>query len=562
MASLDNYSFTLLVALFSLLGIEPLPNVSSQLWSVEKQWERTEDGGFLAVVSSRAVSEICNHERKGHIVFPQVYMAQYEILVGDQVVYTNSMSRKWHLHELQSRPVINCSQIRLGDSVEMRVTSYLKFFASLNDYPYIVENYPLNQIFYVDLFFIAAITSILLGIISTILVTKYGSIREGVIYLAFHISFSALVISHVMGKFFDLPIEFAHTLVVLAANFSAGFLIIVSVSNKALQKMIFIFLLIILSACILIHGYKNITHVFVILSIPIAMLTGAILSIGAFRAARLSRRYYLPLLYIVITVTVSVDAIRSQIVRDSFLHLSSIVLAASIIAFYHILEKVNNQKAALAVANSKLRSESMMIEKLNMMYIAYKEVIHDIKAPIMSLTFFLSDEKIDLKNVVPITSRLKNIVNRIDDVHVNRILDYYSVGSIISTIESIRAEKLAIFSAFECKIESRIEKLCTIFCDPVDIGIIVDEVFENSVKHGIGKVDVEIVSKKKFVHFIFSCPAKDFYPNSNPEITSQFRGEGLGLRTIRKKVELMEGQFSLSSCPSKFIIEIILRSEV
>lgn len=557
--NIDAFAFKILVIVYNLLGIQGVPSDQNSEWKIVEMWRELPDKTYLLELESDLISKVCNEVSLGYIIFPQNYMGQIEIEVAGQVVFTNSMTSKWNLYEMQSRPIINCRTIKYGSMVKLRITSYINFFSSINHYPKISRSFPLEQMFYIDIFFVATIAALLLGLASTILVTKYTSKSQGLIYLIFHLSFATLVMSHIPGKFFEIPLPLAHTLAVIGAACSTGSLALVTTRSKFTIGVVSIFALLSALVSFIFLGFKHATHFMVFLSIPIAMLTALFLVVLEFRKSMQTKNYYPLLLYIAIMFVVSFDAIRSQIVRDSFLHLSSITLMASVIAFYYIIERVNLQKIELVATNIKLENESNMIRKINSMYLSYKEVIHDLKSPVMSLSFFLSAAELKKDNILIISERLKRIINRIDDVHVNRITDWYALISLIKSINSLQEEKTQLHKGLEFRIELNVVGLINVFCDPIDFSIVVEEILENSVKYGNGKTVLSIDIIDAFVVFSFKSQIASSSEKSDFLPPSSFPGSGLGLQGIKKKIILMAGVFEYTQQASVFISIIKLK---
>lgn len=553
----DNIGASLLYVLFGLLGINQLPESSSGSWEIEKKWVEVQDRTYMLSMTSRNLSQECSAVSKpgksGFVVFPQTYMGRMRIFVNKHLIYTNSMSRPWNISQLMSKPLLSCDLFGSASEVRVEITAYFYFFTSVTGYPEVEPEYPQEYVFYEEVFVVASIVALALGIIGAILLVRITGRGDAFLYFAQQFSFFMLVGSHVPGRYFDISLDTAHSIVVIG-----GFLGLISMilnTFEVKQKLNYFFSSAVLSLGVtyLCHGYKHLTHLLVELLIVSALVGSICMMLYKILQVRLKKDYLESSLYFVFFLLILFDGAGSQVNRDSYFHLSSIALVASSIAFLRVLTGFNREKQKLIVANLRLESEAKTIDVVTSLNHSYKEIIHDIKSPLMSLKFSLVEPAKNTDLLVMLSERISSILSRISDDRLKRMIDWYSLRTFTSKLIELCEQKRSQYPKLKVHFENETEVPLELRYDPVDAITIFDEVLDNAIKYSDGSLIVSFAfdgcSK-------FSLVFSNALISGGPIESLNSIGYGIGLINIKKKMEDVGGSASVIRTDNRF--EVVL----
>ncbi len=142
---LDQWALEVLMVIYHLLGVQDLPKEPNPHWQVIERWAPQPDGHYRLILESTTIQDECRSGRAKYIIFPQTYLARQQIFADSIKVYTNEMDKEWHLSTVADRPVINCDLIKIANTIRFVDNSYLPFYASINNWPMVIRNYPTDQ---------------------------------------------------------------------------------------------------------------------------------------------------------------------------------------------------------------------------------------------------------------------------------------------------------------------------------------------------------------------------------------------------------------------------------
>ncbi len=561
-SAIDAFAFQILVSLFSLLGVQDIPSTFNSEWIIQERWVETGDQTYRLKMTSSVLPQTCRDEPTGFVVFPQTYMGRMNIYVDGKIIYTNSMSSKWHITQLMSKPLYTCAIFNDAKVVELEIYAYMRFFASVSGYPQFKRTFPQQYVFYDEMFVIASVVALFLGIVGAILVTQFSTITDAWLYLVQQASFCLLVASHIPGRFVDVNLAVAHTVVVIAGFLGLLTLTLntVEISHRKKATLFFIFFWPCVLPGILFYGFKDATHLLVFLLIIAALSATIFMIIYKFMHLKRNKDYFITSLYIVLLFVLVFDGAGSQIRRESYLHLSSIAFIATIIAFLRVLKGFNGQQKALITTSMRLDAELKTIDAVTGMYNDYREIIHDIKSPVMSLNFLLSDVDKNRSLISSISSRLNVILSRVEEEgKVSKISDWYSVEAMSLRVQQIFEEKTSVYEKLEFE-QTHVENAnLEIYYNPVDVQIIVEELVDNAIKYSDGKVRI-IWSD---IHdTMLSCRFLNKKVSDRNENQLGKIGLGIGLLNLSKKMKDMSGAAEIQSIGTTFSVELMFKKRM
>lgn len=542
--SLDQWAFQVLMVVYAFLGVKDIPDIPDENWKVVERWQEVEGGYYRLRLESEALAKDCNSNRSGYVIFPQVYMAKQEIYVDHQIVYTNAMSDGWDLVFMLGRPVVSCNIFLNAKQVSLVTTSYMKYFSSFKDYPQVVKAYPKSQIFYEEAYIISAVGAIFVGIVSFFMIKKVFNVSAAFIHLLKQLSVAMLAVSHMPGKFLQLSIWTGHTLTMLGMLYTLIGLVATSVGLTRNRKVLSIVALLVLQPIMYVTwGYKNLTHVVMMAMFPSTIIISLWIFFCKLRSKKKNQSYLQVALYFLLFISVTHNILYSQIYRDGFLHLSIISILISTITYVNTLGVISEHQLQLAITKETLKAELRNIKKMRDVHLSYKEFIHDIKAPLTTLMFFLKNPNLYLESINIVVNRFTRIINRIEsDNQSNLLIDSYSLIVMIETVKQVVDEKSKIYEKFHFIIPEIIIS-SDIICDPVDFIVVIEEVLSNTIKYSDGKAIMNVDEDDKYIYMKFISRSSCLHYSDSD---LNYLSTTTGLKHISKKMRRMYGDVVVS----------------
>ena len=195
----------------------------------------------------------------------------------------------------------------------------------------------------------------------------------------------------------------------------------------------------------------------------------------------------------------------------------------------------------------RIESEKKIFKNMSESYLLMKEIVHDIKSPIMSINFFLADPILYKEQIREVVNRVNSIINRISNDALNQKFGWYSVEFINSKIEEIVCTKM-LMSKVNIQSELQWKNDIEVYIEPVDFLIVIDEIVVNAIKYGIDKINLKTYLNDSFVVIV------DNHYNSNCRQDPWSYGSGIS--NIKKKILSMDGKILFSENGGKFECKI------
>lgn len=546
--SLDQWAAGFLLAVNVFMGISSIPIEKSDNWRAG--WVNI-DGREVLNMESKTVGPTCKENAGGFYIFPQVYMGQITIFVDGKAVYTNSMSEKWNLFSMLSRPVVNC-ELLYGNEVIYRVYSYNSYFATTQTYPYYSRKMPISQIFYEEMFIISALIAFVVGCISILIMGAANLFKEGLNLFIFQLSLGFVAVSQSAGRFFDLYLGITHTLVV---STSVASLLTFMISTFSPRK-IYIYFGAWMSCAlaftfIYLNPYGNlVSFLILVLLIPGASIISFCMFIYKYITFREDKDVILLILYGLFFLVITIDSILSQYIRESFFHISFLVIVGSIITFYRIINIYYIQLNNNFMLKHRLEIEHQKFKTISESLLYLKEVIHDIKSPIMSVSFFLTDPALYKNQLEHIVGRISDIINRISLDNLKKHIGWYSIDFLKSKIHEITDSKIAT-TKDKIQLDLQIDIDIELYIDPLDLLIVIDELIVNALKYSN-----DIVKIKISLTDVFSIQVENTYTEQAIKDPWSY---GSGIANAKRKISSMDGKLYVTNSLNYFMVTVVLQ---
>jgi signal transduction histidine kinase len=483
--AIDQWAFQILFALYGLLGIQDIPREPSPDWTVVERWVEQPDKRYRLVIESESLAEQCRGNPKNYIIFPQTYMAQQEVYVDEQIVYTNSVSEKWNLSSVFNRPVISCRLVSsTTKKILFKVDANIQFFMGIRTYPIIKNYYPVFSFFYDSIYLVAAAVCICLAVIGAILMRKLGTTDSLTVIIFRDTLLALLMISYVPGYFFDADIKYFHYL--MGVTLTCGFLFLIKpIFFDRAKNSIFISMFI--GNTIfwsLLFDKKNALQMAAIIYcfLFIAILVAANIKIYYQNQSRYKFSRLECFTYFLILVLAAQDLYIADISREGYYHLSLLIIIISISNFFRVVREVQSKNAENATIKEKLKNENVVIDTLSAMHELYKEVIHDLKAPVTALNFIAKNNDGRGSGLGQITERFNEVLSKIERGENIKSSDWYLFGQLTIAIDKVIEEKINLTKNVKVHVNHE-DKDTEVFFNPVDMKVIISELIDNSIKN-------------------------------------------------------------------------------
>lgn len=562
LASIEEFSFTVLLMISQLLGVSPLPEEPSPDWEVIQNWKELPDQTYELILKSETIPQYCRENPNHYVVFPQNQVGQYEVWAGNTLTSTNSMSKRWYIKAQFSREVVKCEKLQSSKVIYYKLRSYLKIFAAISRYPTISKGLPVDSILFGPLFLIASGICFSFALVGCLLIWSMNGTGISIYhFLVIQILFGLLMIVYYPGMMFSAPVELLEHSILI--TLWGGILLFCLEYIYKLEFNINIVLLAILLLSVLaFFSGKNTTQLFITVPIiPVIILI--IYKIFKRIKAAINKTdlidFIIPLLLAVLFGIHDGYAIFISFNRAPLLPVTVILL--SWVAFANLVRKIQNNQNELIGAKVKLQESSFYQEKLELLYQSQRQIIHDIKSPLTSLNFILRGKAYSESYVImKILGRLSSLLSSIENQVLRQGPSWYSYDLLISSIDEIKVEKML---AFKNKIKiSMVNKnkkhmSLEVFISPVEIKNIFSELIDNSIKANAREATLNLAIDVE-TNYIEIC-----YMDNGPGLEEVLiekgwskTGSGLGLHGINRKIEEMLGEFSIEYSEKGFVAVI------
>lgn len=548
--SLDQWATSFLLAVNIFMGISSIPVEKSDSWDIGVGWVSV-DGYKVLNMKSKDVGDICTDNGGGFYVFPQVYMGQMTVFVDGKAVYTNSMSKKWNLFSMLSRPVVNCELLR-GDEVVYRAYSYNSYFATTQTYPYHSKKMPVSQIFYEEMFFISALVAFVIGIVSLLIMSTASMLEEGITLFIFQFSLGLMAMCQIIGRFLDLHLGVTHTLIVSASISSILTFILFTVRPNLKGVYYVLWVLCLLSfTFIYLSPYSNlVSFLILVFLIPIASILSLLMFIYKYRTFKSDNDVVSLILHGIFFLIITIDSVTSQYIRESFFHISLLVMFGSLITFYRIFDMYHKQVKNNLTLKHRLDGEYQKFKTISESLLYLKEIVHDIKSPIMGISFFLTNPVLYKDQLVLVSSSIKNIIDRVSMDNLKKNMDWYSIDFIYNKIDEVVSSKV-ISTGRNIHVGVKVNHDIEVYIDPLDFLIVIEELIVNALKYGEGIIKISINLSDEFSIVVENQCAEN--------AIEDHWSYGAGIINSKKKISSMGGMLSVINSAETFIASVVVK---
>ncbi len=437
---LDQWALAGLMILYNLMGVQDIPQELNPHWVVVERWSAQKDHSYRLILQSLTIQNECRQGGAEYILFPQTYEGRQEVFADDIRIYTNELDKPWHLRSVLDRIVINCDLVLNSKKVLFQTSTQIKYYASINSFPYAVSKYPADQFLYDLSYILSATISLFVSFVGT-MILYVMNVRHFKL-LGLGVAIAMLMLTHVPGYFVSSYIGRFHVVQMLGAFLIAYFYMLGKIpmlSNKRFQVVFFALVLFSVYVSI---GFRN-TNQFLMLAVAAATLIGGLIY-GVF-----SRHLTVGIranLLIVFPIALF-DVYRAQAYREGYANLAGLVIIVMIFEIINIVKNVYHVNLKTKKIEGTLDSERKLLTKISASNEHLNSVIHDLKAPITSLNFSLQPEIIDKSRLLLISQRFDKIFENLSNDSSNSMADWYPVKTMTANIEEVCLGMGSIFKS-------------------------------------------------------------------------------------------------------------------
>lgn len=549
------------MVLYHLMGVQDIPSEASPHWKVVERWTEQPGGYHRLILESNTAAEECRSGRAKYIVFPQTYLSKQEVFVDGNRIYTNEMDKEMYLLRIIDRVVVSCELFKDAKIVQLSATAIMKYFSSINHYPFFTKKYPQSQFFYELNYLFSAAISLTVTIVATIVLFALKEVS--LTFLGMGISIFLLMNSHAPGYIVPISLSKTH-LVMMVGAFGLSFFYMrgrFKIFSKPIASALFAVLLF-LSILVSIDN-RNTTQLIMISMGTLTVVVGIASSIFIKKMTKLDRAS----LFIVL-LAAAIDLYRSQAIRDGLLNLSILIVAVILFELTRVLNRIYNTRIKSENMEGRLFSERKLLNKINEANEMLREAIHALKAPVTSLNFISKSTAINPEHLTQITERFNSILTNISSESSTSSVNWYSLKYLHGLILEIASEMQGLFKNIH--IEDCGLNICYAFFGAEDIKNSIAEVLMNSYKaggHQIGKISVRVklVELSDTIEIILEDDGggisnKILKNLGEKGITTG--STGLGLWTIKKKIAKVGGKVTLSNKQNGLQVIITLNKQL
>ncbi len=553
---MELWASNILMALLSFLNVSDVSLVPADNWTVDSHWAKQLDDSYKLEISSSTIPKQCAEE--AYLVVHVPYMGLVEVFAGDTIVFTNSPGKRWNLSSSLYRYTVSCKYFLNSDRISVHISSPIRFFATLNAYPYISSTYPLSQFFYEEFYILTAILVFQLGLVGALFAFKLLSSGTASLFFMYNFAFAMSMYGHSPGVLSNINVALAQAIVLVSLCGALVYFSAFSMGVRRVKRLHAVFFVLSAATLIGIYDKINVTQLLIECFLPVA-ITGTFL---LFVYKLKTRDKFTAFLYFLVWAFTVKDCYMAQVARDGFLYLSLLTAVVAIVGIAELVRSINIASKNLADAELSLLSERQLLDKVSKFNDLSREIIHDVKSPLTAIEFGLTGGQSG-SLVSEATKRVKEILSRVDAEEFKKHADWYSVAALEGCIDRIVVEKNVQNIKVEMS-EGLEESL--VFFDRVELSVVIAEIFDNAQKYGVRDDLIELKIyvipsyvvleiKNKFVadDSVYSRLGYGSRGNSK-------EGSGLGLSNLTKKIQSMGGQVKLEAINSQFIVQIQLRS--
>jgi signal transduction histidine kinase len=143
----NEFALKILLTLSTFLGAVSHPAIEKD-WVILQDWEQTEEGYLRFVAESKEIACECIENPTAFIEFPTTIHSSSQVLLGNQIIATNSSPDFNYTRGFYGVLVIPCYLItNRKETLRWEVISYTQYFAWFKHFPRVVEKLPIGNFF-------------------------------------------------------------------------------------------------------------------------------------------------------------------------------------------------------------------------------------------------------------------------------------------------------------------------------------------------------------------------------------------------------------------------------
>lgn len=152
---------TILAWFIAISGAFSVPPADDH-WHITRAWE-PQDGLYVFESQSNDLARQCQADPSAYLSFPQIIQTTQTVRVDGVKIATHGNETLTEIRSYFGAPLISCEEVK-GQTLTWRVTSAGQYFASVTQYPTLVQKLPLDNFYNETLNIIAGGTLLILAV--------------------------------------------------------------------------------------------------------------------------------------------------------------------------------------------------------------------------------------------------------------------------------------------------------------------------------------------------------------------------------------------------------------
>lgn len=197
------------------------------------------------------------------------------------------------------------------------------------------------------------------------------------------------------------------------------------------------------------------------------------------------------------------------------------------------------------------------------MDVRWRQIVHDLRAPITSLNFLIQSGKTDPGTLGLVQQRLQDILAKAENFSQQQGPDWYPVRMFLKTIEDVIMERRAAGNLdFLVDRAGWSDSSMKLKFDPVDLKIIIDELVYNSVKYS-GKKEKVITIQCEKIGARASLVVSDNGARLDSALferlgsdSAMASGSGMGLPNMSRILQAWDGDVEFENSEHGLIVRL------
>ncbi|MBY0315035.1 MAG: HAMP domain-containing histidine kinase [Bdellovibrionales bacterium] len=561
---LDQLAFSALLLLSQIVGTPDIPKDPNPDWQIVQPWTELPDKTYWMSIQSHNLGQHCKNNPGQTVVLNNPYMGVYELYGDSRLIETNSLKKRWQIGSMFLDVNISCKKLSEVKVLKINFYSYLKYFAVLHSYPRSIEKLPFYYFFPKYLYVLSASACLFLGIVGLTIIYRLLPLEEVISYVLEDLLFMGVMLMATSEIFGGASIEYCHASVVM--GLWGGIVFFFAYLIKPKQNYLkYVVLVVLYVSAYLAIDYRNLMQSLIYLPVlpALVLLTYLIIRDIKLNPSTMLDKFILSLILYFGFMT----SYLSYVHRTGVSVMALLVICISTFKFRKIVREVNAIIFQMQDVAFRLNAEVEIAKNLYFQKEKYREILHDIKSPVTSLSFAVALPEDKIRAVITrILSQLNFVLSKLE-VHTDSI-DWFAVNVLNMKLESQVDNFVSIYKNVNFSILTiNGSNENQIFCNDVDYLSIFNELINNSLKHSVGLKKIEIVidadSELERMRVTYKDDGSGQFQNLDMLGYRGFssNGTGTGLSSIKRKVESWGGKINFKGSGRGFYCEFSLKKK-